>query len=112
MYSQLEINGSTYVNNVSRSYNTETQKNEKLAKTCKDFESVFLTILWRDMTKSSGLNAGEWDVVLSQIMGKAWAEAGGIGLAKVLYKQLSKSSSENDLGDDNGGEFLPAEESQ
>lgn len=44
--------------------------------------------------------------------GEAWAEAGGIGLAKVLYKQLSKSSSENDLGDDNSGEFLPAEESQ
>ena len=74
--------------------------------------SLFFLLLWRDMTKSSGLNAGEWDVVLSQIMGKAWAEAGGIGLAKVLYKQLSKSSSENDLGDDNSGEFLPAEESQ
>lgn len=77
------------------------QKDSKTLKACQEFESVFLTVLWRDMTKSSGLSGGNWDVLLSQTMGKAWANAGGIGLAKVLYNQLSKSSSKNTLGDDN-----------
>jgi Rod binding domain-containing protein len=33
-------------------------------------------------------------------MGKVWAQGGGIGLAKVLYEQLSKSSPSELSGDD------------
>lgn len=88
----------TYLKDVSK--NIDAHRNAKTLKACQEFESVFLSMLWRDMTSSSGLKGGNWDVMLSQVMGKAWADAGGIGLAKVLYSQLSKSSSENILGDD------------
>lgn len=76
------------------------KKDLQLAKSCQDFESVFLTAIWRNMAKSTGMKLGAWDVLLSQAMGKTWAEAGGIGLAKVLYDQLSKSSSSDLVGDD------------
>ena len=81
-------------------YTTDSRKDLRLAESCQDFESVFLTTLWRNMAKNSGVELGGWDVMLCQAMGKAWAQAGGIGLAKVLYKQLSKSSSEEFSGDD------------
>ncbi len=82
-------------------HNTICRKKDfQLAKACQDFESVFLTTIWRNMAKSTGVKLGPWDVLLSQAMGNAWAQAGGIGLAKVLYDQASKSSSSDLLGDD------------
>jgi Rod binding domain-containing protein len=95
--------GSPFYSSQARpAYATGSRKDLRLAESCQDFESVFLTTLWRNMAKNSGIEFGGWDVMLSQAMGKAWAQAGGIGLAKVLYKQLSKSSSENVSGDDAG----------
>ena len=61
---------------------------------------MFLTTLWRNMAKNAGMDLGPWDVLLSQSMGKVWAQGGGIGLAKVLYDQLSKSSPDVLQGDD------------
>ncbi len=79
---------------------TRPREDLRLAQSCRDFESVFLTTLWRNMAKNAGMEIGAWDVLLAQSMGKAWAESGGIGLAKVLYEQLSKSSPSNLSGDD------------
>ena len=62
---------------------TNAKKDLRLARSCQDFESVFLTTLWRSMAKNSGMDVGGWDVLLSQAVGKAWAGSGGIGLAKV-----------------------------
>ncbi len=79
---------------------TCTKQDAKIAQACVDFESVFLTTLWRGMAKNAGVDLGSWDVLLSQSMGKVWAQSGGIGLAKVLYDNLSKSSSTDSFGDD------------
>ncbi len=100
----MDIKAGTLFHNsqASPAYTTDSRKDLRLAKSCRDFESVFLTTLWHNMAESSGIEVGGWDVMLSQAMGKAWAQAGGIGLAKVLYKQLSKSSSEDFSGDDAG----------
>lgn len=72
---------------------------ESLKKVCREFESIFLTYLVRQMRKAipksdflEGGLAGEfyrdqWDQVLAEKM----TEGGGIGLAKILYQQLQKS---------------------
>lgn len=79
----------------------------KLAEACREFESLFLTILWRNMAKNAGVDLGPWDVLMSQSMGQVWAQGGGIGLAKVLYDQLSKSSPSDLPGDDEDGQESP-----
>ncbi len=63
-----------------------------LLKACKDFEAVFLTILWREMNKSTNTKLGGWGVLVEQGMGTKWAESGGIGLAEVMFKQMSNTS--------------------
>ena len=80
------------------------KQDAKLAEACREFESVFLTTLWRNMAKNAGMDLGPWDVLFSQSMGKVWAQGGGIGLAKVLYDQLSKSSPSDLSGDDADGQ--------
>ncbi len=62
----------------------------RLEKACRDFEAVFLTMLWREMQKSSGTDLGGWDAFAEQAIGQSWAKNGGIGLAKVIYKGMSK----------------------
>lgn len=89
---------------------TNAKKDLRLARSCQDFESVFLTTLWRSMAKNSGMDVGGWDVLLSQAVGKAWAGSGGIGLAKVLYERLSKSSSNELPGDDASERTVPEPE--
>jgi len=79
------------IKDASRSY-TETKNNLKLQKACQDFEAVFLSIIWNSMSKASGLDLGGWDVIAQEAIGKKWAYSGGIGLAKVLFRSLSKSS--------------------
>lgn len=88
----------------SLSSTQDLKQDAKLAQACREFESLFLTILWRDMAKSAGMDLGAWDVLLSQSMGRVWAQGGGIGLAKVLYDQLSKSSPNVMPGDDEDGQ--------
>lgn len=65
-------------------------KDLRLEKACTDFEAVFLTMLWRAMEKSSGTDLGNWGVFADQAIGQSWAKSGGIGLAKVIYKSMSK----------------------
>ena len=65
-------------------------KDAKLEKTCQEFESVFLSMIWKEMQKSTGTDLGGWDTFAEQAMGQHWAKSGGIGLAKVIYKQMAK----------------------
>lgn len=94
---EIRVNGFPHKQGVSK---PNRSRDEALAKSLSDFEAVFLTLLWRDMAKSAGMGLGAWDVFLSQSMGKTWANAGGIGLAKVLYNQMSNSSPRDSSGDD------------
>lgn len=65
---------------------------ERLRKTCRDFEAVFLTMLWREMEKSTNVKLGGWGLIAEQAMGTKWAEAGGIGLAEVMFRQMANDS--------------------
>jgi flagellar protein FlgJ len=63
----------------------------KLLKACQDFEAVFLTMIWKEMQKSANVDLGGWGAFAEQAMGENWAKSGGIGLAKVMYKSMSKT---------------------
>lgn len=93
----IRVDGLTYGDGAGK---LKGRTHHELAKACRDFEAVFLTILWRNMAKSAGVGLGEWDMLLAQSMGKTWANSGGIGLAKVLYNQMSNSSPRDLSGDD------------
>lgn len=70
---------------------------EKLKEACEDFESIFLNMLLGTMRKT--IPDGElveksnatstFETMLDEEYAKKMAKAGGIGLADVLYKQLS-----------------------
>ncbi len=63
---------------------------KSLEKACQEFEAIFLSMIWREMQKSSGTDLGGWDAFAEQALGQHWARSGGIGLAKVIYKGMSK----------------------
>ncbi len=69
---------------------TRTPVDAKLQKACQDFESVFLSMIWKEMRSSTGTDLGGWDTFAEQAIGQYWAKTGGIGLAKVIYKGMSK----------------------
>lgn len=68
-----------------------TDVDPKTMKACQDFEAVFLSLLWAEMSKSTGVELGGWDVMSHQAMGQKWARAGGIGLAKVIYDTVANN---------------------
>lgn len=78
-------------------------KQKELLKACQDFEAMFLSLIWKNMAKSTGIDLGGWSILAEEAMGKKWAWSGGIGLAEVLYRSMSKSSPENSPGDDGSG---------
>lgn len=83
---------------------SSVQDSESLRRICQDFESVFITYLMQSMRKtipksdwttegSSSIGFSE-DVYLSMMdekIASAVSKANGIGLAAVLYRQLSQS---------------------
>lgn len=72
---------------------------KKLMDACREFESVFLSILLKE--SKAVPRAGQFEGVraehsafsdmLADELGKEMARAGGIGLAEVLYKELSRA---------------------
>ena len=68
----------------------EKSVDPRTIKACQDFEAVFLSLLWQEMSKSTGVDLGGWDAIGNQAMGQKWAQAGGIGLAKVIYESVAK----------------------
>ncbi len=75
-------------------------KEQKLQKVARDFEAIFLSQLVRAMGKTvpegSMTTGGMADLMFDQVMGKALSEGGGIGLAKIIYRDLlSKDVSDN-----------------
>ncbi len=75
-------------------------KEQKLQKVARDFESIFLSQLVRAMGKTvpegSMTTGGMADLMFDQVMGKALSEGGGIGLAKIIYRDLlTKEVSDN-----------------
>ncbi len=75
----------------------EPGQEEELKKACRSFEAVFIGKLWEQMEKSVGkegyLHSKQEDMYKSMFtrdFSEHMAEAGGIGLADMLYEQLAQ----------------------
>ncbi|MDR2696689.1 MAG: rod-binding protein [Deltaproteobacteria bacterium] len=73
-------------------------KEKKLRESCEGFESIFIQKMWEQMRATipeSGLLKGReekfWQSMYDQELAKTMAGAGGIGLADMMYEQLSLS---------------------
>ncbi len=83
----------------------ENAKNEKdsakLEKVCKDLEGVFLTMIFKEMNKSVQksklLDGGYAEETYNDMLTEKYADeatkGSGVGIAKMLFKQLSSSNS-------------------
>ncbi len=90
---QSSLAGLGKLNNVS-----SAQKEKKLREACEGFESIFIQKMWEEMRKtlpkSTLLHGREeqfWQGMYDQELAKKLTSAGGIGLADMMYNQLSRS---------------------
>ncbi len=74
------------------------QKEKKLREACEGFESIFIQKMWQEMRntvpKSGLLQSQEehfWQDMYDQELSKSMTRAGGIGLADMMFEQLSKN---------------------
>lgn len=115
---QAKLNGLGGLN--GRKYDPET-KAKKLREACEGFESIFIQNMWKEMRntvpKSNLLGGREekfWQDMYDQELSKSMTSAGGIGLADMMYEQLSRNlgdasrgSAGNMSGNTAGGVFTP-----
>lgn len=92
---QNRLNGLGGIN--GRRLDPET-KAKKLREACEGFESIFIQKMWQEMRNAvpkSGLMQGReeryWQDMYDQELAKSMTSAGGIGLADMMYEQLSKN---------------------
>ena len=92
-------------------------KAKKLREACEGFESVFIQKMWQEMRNTlpkNGLLHGRdeqyWQDMYDQELSKSMTSAGGIGLADMMYDQLSRnlvSASRGAAGSGRGASFTP-----
>ena len=93
-------------------------KAKKLREACEGFESVFIQKMWQEMRntlpKGGMLHGREerfWQDMYDQELAKKMTSAGGIGLADMMFSQLSRNlgaASRETAGAGGGGHFTPA----
>lgn len=82
------------------------KEDAKLKAACTDMEAVFLNILWQQMRRSVPKNtlfgqSNQEEIMRSMLdseMTKNMAQAGGVGLADTLYRQLTLTANKPDKG--------------
>ncbi|MDR3358077.1 MAG: rod-binding protein [Desulfovibrio sp.] len=94
------------------------QKEKKLREACEGFESVFIQKMWQEMRKTvpqgTLLHSREekfWQDMYDQELAKKMTSAGGIGLADMMYRQLSQnlvSATRSTTGMAQGAAFRPS----
>ena len=79
----------------------EADKAKKLRESCEGFESIFIQKIWEQMratipesTLLKGREEKFWQGMYDQELAKTMASAGGIGLADMMYEQLSRGLSD------------------
>ncbi len=92
-------------------------KAKKLREACEGFESIFIQKMWQEMRNTvpkSGLLHGReekfWQDMYDQELSKSMTRAGGIGLADMMYEQLSRglaSASRDAAGMTTSAAFAP-----
>ncbi|MDR2573045.1 MAG: rod-binding protein [Desulfovibrio sp.] len=93
------------------------QKEKKLREACEGFESVFIQKMWQEMRKTvpqgnllHGREEKFWQDMYDQELAKKMTSAGGIGLADMMYQQLSRnliSATRGLTGMTQGAAFMP-----
>jgi len=83
---------------VKKNLMPQADKEKKLRESCEGFEAIFIQKMWEQMRATipeSGLLKGReekfWQSMYDQELAKTMAGAGGIGLADMMYEQLSRS---------------------
>lgn len=86
------------VGNLNGKKMTEADKEKKLRDACEGFESIFIQKMWQEMRntlpKTNMLQGREeqyWQSMYDQELAKSMTAAGGIGLADMMYAQLSRN---------------------
>ncbi|WP_165079023.1 MULTISPECIES: rod-binding protein [unclassified Desulfovibrio] len=111
---QAKLTGLGGIN--GRKLSPEAQE-KKLREACEGFESVFIQKMWQEMRNTipkGGLMHGKeerfWQDMYDQELSKSMTSAGGIGLADMMYAQLSRnlvSASRSAAGASQGRAFAP-----
>lgn len=83
-----------------------TKDDAALMKTCQEFESLFVNMMFKSMKQATLLDEEDnqfiqksygreiFEDMRDEEMSKKVAQGGGIGIAKLMYKQLSKYNEE------------------
>ena len=86
------------IGNLNGKKMTEAEKEKKLREACEGFESIFIQKMWQEMRntlpKTNMLQGREeqfWQSMYDQELAKSMTAAGGIGLADMMYAQLSRN---------------------
>lgn len=82
---------------------SSTVEKQRLRETCEDFEAVLTGYLFKSMrqcvgkeeSETEGLAEGFYYEMLDQAVARELSRRPGLGLAKLLYEQLSSNSREN-----------------
>lgn len=89
---------SRQIDSLKRDLNPAKDKSKKLREACEGFESVFIQKMWEQMRATvpkGGLLQGRdeqyWQGMFDQELSKKMSSAGGIGLADMMYEQLSRN---------------------
>lgn len=92
-------------------------KAKKLREACEGFESIFIQKMWQEMRNTvpkSGLLSGReekfWQDMYDQELSKSMTKAGGIGLADMMFEQLSRglaNASSQAANSSTGQAFVP-----
>lgn len=89
---------SQQIDSLKRSLHPTKDKSKKLREACEGFESVFIQKMWEQMRATvpkGGLLQGRdeqyWQGMFDQELSKKMSSAGGIGLADMMYEQLSRN---------------------
>lgn len=111
---QAKLNGLGGLNGPK--HNPEA-KAKKLREACEGFESIFIQKMWQEMRNAvpkTGMLIGReerfWQDMYDQELSKSMTKAGGIGLADMMYEQLSRnlvSASRSAAGLSQGAAFVP-----
>lgn len=93
-------------------------REKKLREACEGFESIFIQKMWQEMRNAvpkGGMFQGReekfWQDMYDQELSKSMTKAGGIGLADMMYAQLSRNlgdASRNTAGMVAGASFTPS----
>lgn len=85
-----------------------TKDNAALMKTCQEFESLFVNMMMKSMRQATlvdeednqfiekSFGRGIFEDMRDEEISKKVSQGGGIGIAKMMYKQLSQYNKEED----------------